>query len=111
MAVRTKQLFAPTAIAAGANALLYTVPSGETTIVKTLTICTESAVQVRARLYIGAVAVGNLVLIKPLGGLGDLASTYAMFMVLQPGQVLRGAAETGAITFAGFGTELEGVAD
>ena len=111
MAVRTKHLFGPVEIAAGATATVYTCPSGETAIIKYITMVTASAVAVSGKMWIGSVANNKLVAWKNFGGTGDIASTFPGFMVLQPGEVLIAGAVTGAITFAGFGSELEGVAD
>lgn len=111
MAVRTKHLFGPVEIAAGATATLYTCPSGETAIIKYVSMVTAAAVLVSGKLWIGSVANNKLVAWKNFGGTGDIASGFPGFMVLQPGEVLIGGAVTGAITFNGSGTELEGFAD
>lgn len=109
MAVRSKRLWGPTVVST-ADVLLYTCPDGETALVKHLTVVNNAALP-------------SLMLIRLNGETGSsniysltIASTahsqlVNAFWVLRPGDQLHAIAERASSIVAGFGAELEGVAD
>lgn len=109
MAVRSKRLFGPTQVSTTIVAL-YTCPAGETALLKCLTAGVGSIGGTQVRLYLNGNGVTNQ--LAQLGvGNGESIVLTDLFIVLHPGDVLRGSASTGNLTITGFGAELEGVAD
>lgn len=109
MAVRTKRLWGPVAVPTAAPAILFTSPSGGTSILRALTtVNPTTTTPCRIRLWLNGTANANLIVLKPLGNPGDLAN-YDMWIVLQPGDVIRGQSEGATVSCAGYGSILNGV--
>lgn len=110
MAVRTKQLWRGTALTAAASTV-YTGPSGETTIIKMVTVANTLAIADGYLIYVTSTAAASLVHRGVVAGLST--DEWQPFLVLQPGDTLRMAAvnAAGALGTSGFGAQLEGVAD
>ena len=109
MGVRTKRLAATTLTTAAATTL-FTTSSGETGIVKTLTVqnVTAGAVTLTWFLTIGGVNYGFLV--QQLAA--NAMTNVSVYLVLQPGESLGAiASSANALRVTAHGTELEGVAD
>lgn len=109
MPVRSKRLFGPTTVGAGA-AVLYTCPAGETAILKDLRIGPGALGGITTTLYIGAAVAANRVLVVSQNA-GDWFVGTGEFLVLQPGEVLRATSGAAGVQITGCGAELEGVAD
>lgn len=109
MAVRSKRLWGPSG-SAGAGTPIYTCPADETTIVKQINYVNNAAIAVAAALYLDGGLGGNIIDSFTVPGTGSLVRSE-QFIVLQPGQTLRLAPSGGGVISAGFGAQLEGVAD
>jgi len=107
--VRTKQLWAP-AVAGTVASTLYTTPSGETTILKTVTLVNGGALARPVILGINGTAAGDRIVWESVPTQAGLLLVN-LFVVLQPGDTIDALASSGNVTVGGFGTELEGVAD
>lgn len=108
MPVRTKVLAA--ASATTTLTPIYTCPSGETTIIKSVA---------SAKLAAGAVSM-DLTILRDAGSQVVFRRTYPLtstvdyaevWIVMHPGDVLRAQTDTGTVTLWISGTQLEGVAD
>ena len=109
MAVRSKRLAGPTALAAGSN-LLYTCPSGETALVKFVTIVNAGAVGRAVTIYVGSAVAAHAVYSTALAV--GASQTLDWFLVLHPGEELRAAPSAATdVVVSVSGAELEGVAD
>lgn len=109
MAVRSKRLWAPTTVST-ANVVLYTAPAGETTLVKLITVCNIAALgSTLFSLRLNGTGGAQLVAQVSIPNGGD--AWVEGFLVLQPGDILRGQAGQPSLIVSGFGAELEGVAD
>lgn len=109
MGVRSKRLWGPTIVSTG-NVDLYTVPDGETALVKHLGLVNNAAVNNFIALSVNSVASSSRIYtatVAPGAGPGD----KDLFIVLQPGDVLKATASFATMVVTGFGAELEGVAD
>lgn len=109
MPVRSKRLFGPLAVGTGGTTV-YTCPAGETALVKHLTFVNGSNLATTLQVGVGGLLVGNLVAQFSVPAQGSVA-LVSWFLVLQPGETLRMGTTLGNVTVAGFGAELEGVAD
>lgn len=107
MAVRTKCLVAPQSVPTGPS-VIYTVPAGETTIVKFVALVNSGATDRNVSIYVdsgsGRVRVGLIAV------LAQTDTQLEVWWVLQPGWVLEWGASSGVVGSL-HGTELEGVAD
>lgn len=109
MAVRSKRLFGPTTIGV-VSVTLYTAPAGETALVKLLTAVNVALVgSTSLQLRLNGTSGANLIAIANVPNGAD--QWLEGFVVMQPGDVLRGIASQASIICTGFGAELEGVAD
>lgn len=109
MAVRSKRLFGPEAVAA-ANEVVYTSPAGETTIIKHLSFANTALVANTVSLRINASGGGATIGAWPVAGQGA-EQVPDLFIVLQPGDTLNASATQSSMIVTGFGAQLEGVAD
>lgn len=109
MAVRSKRLFGP-ALVSTTNIALYTCPPGETALIKSLSLFNQGALAAAIVLHINGTGANTIVLSVSVGA-GLSALDVPRFLVLHPGDVLRGVTSQGNFTVAGYGAELEGVAD
>lgn len=109
MAVRSKWLFGPTVVGA-ADVVLYTCPKGETTLLKHLTIVNNAALNNNVSIRINGTTNGAAIARKSVAS-GQDDSIVGAFIVLQPGDVLHAQATSASAIVAGFGAQLEGVAD
>lgn len=109
MAVRSKRLWDVATVGAG-HSTLYTAPAGETALLKQLTLVNASALANLFTLKLNGTSGADsiMAIVVPAQG-GELVS--GLFVVLQPGDILRAVAGAASIFCAGFGAELEGVAD
>lgn len=109
MAVRSKRLAGPQALAAGSN-LLYTCPSGETALVKMVTYANAGAVGRAVNLYIGSAILAHLVDQQTLA-VGQIVQRTT-WLVLVEGEELRAAPSAATdVVVSVHGAELEGLAD
>ncbi len=109
MAVRSKRLFGPVEVTTGAI-LLYTVPAGETALLKHLEVGVGGVTGTSISFFIGTATNNHRChLVNVTNGLWS--SERDLFIVLQPGDELRALTSAGTVTASGFGAELEGVAD
>lgn len=109
MAVRSKRLFGPLTVTT-ATQVLYTCPAAETALVKLITAVNIAALggtllSLRINGSLGGQLVGQKVI--PNGQ----DEWIEGFLVLNPGDVLRGTASQASLIVSGFGAELEGFAD
>lgn len=109
MAVRSKRLFGPVQV--GTTIVpIYTCPDGETALLKTFLAVVGSITNATVRLHLNGNGATNQLLQEVVPNGVGLVLTE-LFIVLHPGDVLRGSASGGNLTLTGFGAELEGVAD
>lgn len=114
MPVRSKRLWDRVAVSNTAATTLYTADSGETVLVKTITVVNPSAT-LPATVYIGRPAPGvgsSGNLFKVTVPVDEVVQIYT-WIVLQPGNPMqaRVAGTNTVVRCSGFGAELEGVAD
>ena len=109
MAVRSKRLFGPVAIGT-ATSPIYTCPAGETALLKSLWLWPTGPTVSAVSVFINGTAAANQIglIIVPNSAEIRLAG---QFLVLHPGDTLTLRTNLGTATVAGFGAELEGVAD
>jgi len=107
--VRSKRLWGPTTVGVS-GAVLYTVPAGETALVKTISIVNTFAVNNNFSLYLGTINPANLIFEASIDEANSLLLP-GLFIVAHPGETIRGQAGNASCIVAGFGAELEGVAD
>ena len=108
MAVRSKRLWLPTVVGL-VDVALYTAPAGVTTVIKTLTIVNNAALNNNVSIRINGATNGSSVSRKAVAsGVDD--SLVGVFIVLQPGDVVHAQATQASAVVAGFGAELQGVA-
>lgn len=89
---------------------LYTCPAGETAIIKTVTVFNSAVAGNNVVFSIGpAFNPGRFLAVAVAANPGS--GTVNAFFVLQPGDVLNAQASAAGAIAAGFGAELEGVAD
>lgn len=89
MTVRTKQLFCGRTGAASATSVLYTVPSGETAILKDLQVFNRSGLAADVRFGIDpAGAIGPTILLQHLASPAGFWVHYTLWWVLNPGDAL-----------------------
>lgn len=109
MAVRSKRLWSGSATAvANTNVLVYTVPSGETALVKTLIVHNQSAstsvLQVRQ-----GTGTANVMYLQSLeAGEHRIVELWVVVPETTPINIQSTVA---GVRCQGYGTELEGVAD
>lgn len=108
MAVRTKHL--ARAAATATLAAIYTVPAGETTILKSVSLAKVAAGAVSLDLTILSAGVVTVVFREQFPVVSTVVHRE-FWIVMQPGDVLRAQTDTGTATLWLSGTELEGVAD
>lgn len=106
--VRTKTLAADTA--GGGSTTIYTVPAGETAIVKTIASNKAAAGAVVMDLIVRRAGVSRTVFRRTYPVVATVAYDE-LWLVLMPGDELRATTDTGSVTLWVSGTELEGVAD
>jgi hypothetical protein len=113
MGVRSKRLFHGAMAAANAWSTVYTAPSGETVLIKGLSLVNTAGADQRIDLGINGTNASQ----RLVEQLVPAASSVVLnvFFVLQPGDTLRarcgsGASPTACAVYVG-GAELEGVAD
>lgn len=108
MSVRSKRLFGPISVGNGVS-VLYTCPAGRTAVLKSLTLVNGFNVVNSLAIALGAQASANFLW---EGNVDPSASTVLneLFIVLQPGDVLRAQATSSFVVITGFGAELLGVA-
>ncbi len=117
MAVRSKQLVCRRAGLASATDTLYTVSSGETTILKDLQVFNRSGLTLDMRFGIDPLgAVGPTILLQHLAWPAGSWAHYELWWVLKEGDALvLGSTGAGTGTDGLFilcsGAELEGAAD
>lgn len=111
MAVRSKKLWSGVSLPNALSVVLYTAQPGETVIVKHIILANPTATSVR-------IIMSSLGTATPADRLAaDLAAgetrQIPVWWVLQPGDIVRALATPGStgVRTAGFGAELEGVAD
>jgi hypothetical protein len=109
VAVRSKRLWGPTAVAAS-PVVLYTCPVGETALIKQVNVGPGSLGGSIFTLYLGAATAANELAVISIGN-NAWALVSDLFIVLHPGDVLRGVYVAAGCRISGFGAELEGVAD
>lgn len=108
MAVRSKRLWSG---GLGAGVVLYTAASGETVLIKTVTMKNASAASTVVRIGFGnSSGVGQL--FSEALAVGEV-KRIDCWLVLMEGQTVNASAvpAAGTIHTMGFGAELEGVAD
>lgn len=108
MTVRSTRLWAPTAVGA-ANVTLYTCPSGVTALLKHLTVVNNTASGGWVRLRLNGTSQDQNI---HDGTVGSTTGTHyvGLFIVLEPGDVLRAIASATGFIVTGYGSELAGVA-
>lgn len=109
MAVRSKQLWPPSAVNASGS-LLYTCPAGETALIKTLSMYNTDVVPRAMGIRLGGNGVNQTVVFEQVPA-GFATVLRELFIVLQPGETVHGVTAGTGGRIAGFGAELEGVAD
>lgn len=108
MAVRTKVLAAASATTTVTT--IYTCPSSETAILKTISASKLAAGAVSMDLSILRSGVSRVVFREQFPVTSTVVNRE-VWIVLMPGDELRAATDTGTATLWLSGTELEGVAD
>lgn len=109
MPVRSKRLFGPTVVGL-VFVDLYTCPAGETTLLKCVGLYNAGIAANAVAFTINGILPAQIVARFSLAA-GTGAVERELFIVLHPGDVLRGLATLVSMTVSGFGAELEGVAD
>lgn len=92
------------------NVLLYTTPADETALVKHVSITSADALQQVVTFRINGTAAAADVAHITVPALGEV-QLPGWFWVLVAGDTLRAVGSRGNLNVAGFGAELEGVAD
>lgn len=110
MAVRSKRL-AAVSQAAGASGVVYTVPSGETTLIKSVSIASAGAGSTGVGVYIRVGGAGTYYPIAVEIVATGTAKFINLWAVLQPTDTISVFTATTASTVYLSGSELEGVAD
>jgi hypothetical protein len=111
MGVRSKRLWGPTQLPVATTVTLYTVPSGETALVKWITVANSNAAVQRVELAIQTTAA------TATGFRMDLAALEVrqleVWWALPAGEIIRALGTPGhaALRISGYGAELEGAAD
>lgn len=106
MTVRSDQLGDVTPIAAAGAATLFTVPAGETWIVKRLVIFNQGALA--SKCYANLLGTGQVLWAPSVAAL--TADDHDTWWALEPGRVFNVAAGVGAIVVSAFGAKLIGTA-
>jgi len=106
--IATKTLAAATATTALTG--IYTCPTGETAILKSLCLAKLASGGVSLDLTILRSATSRVVYRHAFGIAGEVVYVE-LWIVLMPGDVLRAQTDTGTATIWASGSELEGVAD
>ncbi len=109
MAVRSKQLWAPTAVGV-ADVVLYTCPAGETALLKCLTFVNNAAVSTSIVVRLNA-ANNSAAFVERLIDNNNGLVLNDIFVVLHPGDTVHAIAGLASVVVGGFGAELEGLAD
>ena len=109
MAVRTKRLFGPLEPTL-TGGIVFTGPAGETTIIKHLSVANVVAVSCNLRLRLNGTSQVFNILDQNVPSTSAIQLT-GLFIVLQPGDVLRALSAPLGLDLTAYGTELEGVAD
>lgn len=109
MAVRSKRLFGPTSVAAS-QVLVYTCPAGETAILKQLTVHNPGALPQVFTMRLNGSNAANTILAESIEA-GLATHLEGLFIVLSGGGTLHVAGAAVGLFVAGFGAELEGIAD
>lgn len=109
MPVRTKRLAVRTSATAGAVHDAYTVPEGETCILKDVRISWLSGTVSRAAVLAASGSASVVLVDAPIPTTGPVGRE--LWVVLQAGDKLQVYTENGVALFWLSGTELEGVAD
>ena len=90
--------------------VLYTCPAGETALLKTLTLVNNFGINNAIALKLNGTTNAAAIL-ETVVAPNEGTVLTELFIVLEPGDILRGIAANASVIFAGFGAELEGVAD
>lgn len=109
VAVRSKRLWPPTVIT-GTAVTLYTGPASETSLLKELWAANSGPLTATIRLFLNTGAGDLWVFAFTVPSNGG-ARVGGLFVVLQPGDVLKADATANTLSLVGFGAQLEGVAD
>lgn len=109
MATRSKRLWGPTTVG-NQTLLLYTCPDNETTLLKCLTVFNNAALPLTPGLKLNGSGGAQTILSIPLAAATGVVFTD-LFIVLQPGDTLHMTNTSASVFCAGFGAQLEGVAD
>ena len=96
-------------VAAGGDVLAYTCPAGETTILKDIRLYAPAGAVTRAFVYVSSGA-GNVSIVERALANAE-AFGLEVWVVLQPGHVIRVAATGNQVSWWLSGAELEGLAD
>lgn len=109
MAVRSKRLWGPTVVGL-VDVVLYTAPAGETPVLKHLSIVNNAALSGEFILKVNGTTNSAAIYRNNVTSTGN-AQLVNAFMVLQPGDVVRGISSVASMVCSAYGAELEGVAD
>lgn len=107
MTVRSRTLAASSVGAAGAT--LYTVPADRTAILKSIVVGKTGTPAQTVTLTIVRSAVTYGLLVNSLG-IGASSAHHTVYVILQPGDQVRGQTDVGTVTLWLSGVELAGVA-
>lgn len=109
MAVRSKRLWGPVQVGTS-GLVVYTAPSAETPIIKSIGAYNPGALASVLTFYVGAAVAANALATLSVPGTGS-AMLNGLFWCLVAGDQLRIVASAGNVTVHGHGAELEGAAD
>ena len=109
MAVRSKRLWGPLAVPPVLT-VVYTVPAGETALVKSLAIHNANAAAQGIAISLNGTAPQDRVTNIPAAGNSGI-QINGLFWVFHPGDQIYVSAALGLIYMSAYGSELEGVAD
>lgn len=109
MTVRSLKLFGPATVT-GTVAVLYTVPTGVTAVLKDLWVWPNLATVTGLDLFVNGTGAAQHIAHVMLANNGDARLT-GLFLCLEPGDTLRAATSgSGNATVLGSGAKLAGVA-